>query len=235
MKKYFLSLVALLLISSQSLSAAGYLASYSMKVSDPASYMEAMDELMSSEWGKSFPAVVAVHAYDFNGYDDATHTVVLNYSDTASLGKGTESFTHPTFLSFLGKTTSIVENIEQSLNMKLISGGDEDPAKNNVYMIYRMQVDEPTKYANAYSKLIKAQEKAGNIEGTYGLRQHVSGSVNYYTHYAYTSAGSVADAMESSEVLYSSDSYKKFSKETNGNRKLMNISMLTNVKTYNSN
>jgi hypothetical protein len=31
-----------------------------MKVSDPASYMEAMDELMSSEWGKSFPAVVAV-------------------------------------------------------------------------------------------------------------------------------------------------------------------------------
>ena len=119
--------------------------------------------------------------------------------------------------------------------MKLISGGDEDPAKNNVYMIYRMQVDEPTKYANAYSKLIKAQEEAGNIEGTYGLRQHVSGSVNYYTHYAYTSAGSVADAMESSEVLYSSDSYKKFSKETNGNRKLMNVSMLTNVKTYNSN
>jgi hypothetical protein len=67
-------------------------------------------------------------------------------------------------------------------------------------MIYRMQVDEPTKYANAYSKLIKAQEEAGNIEGTYGLRQHVSGSVNYYTHYAYTSAGSVADAMESSDA-----------------------------------
>jgi hypothetical protein len=43
-----------------------------------------------------------------------------------------------------------------------------------------------------------AEEMYRNIEGTYGLRQHVSGSVNYYTHYAYTSAGSVADAMESS-------------------------------------
>jgi hypothetical protein len=72
MKKILFSFFAILFISSQSLVAAGYIATYSMKVSNPAAYVEAMNELMSSKWGKSFPAEVSVHSYAFNGYDDAT-------------------------------------------------------------------------------------------------------------------------------------------------------------------
>ena len=235
MNKFIYSLFAFLLISTQNLAAAGYLASYSMKVSNPAAYVEAMDELMSSEWGKSFPAVVALHQYQFNGYDDATHVVVLNYDDTASLGKGTESFSDKTFQSFLAKTSSFTENVEQSLHMKLINGGNSDPEDNQVYTIFRMQVNDPSAYAKAYVKVTKAQEEAGNIAGSYGLRSQVGGSVNYYSHYAYTSAGSVAEAMESAEILYSSDSFAEFSKEVDGNRKLMNISIISTVKVYNEN
>ena len=79
MKKYIYSMLALMMISSQSIIAAGYLATYSVKVSNPAAYVEAMNDLMSTEWGKSFPAAVSLHQYAFNGYDDATHVVVLNY------------------------------------------------------------------------------------------------------------------------------------------------------------
>ena len=233
MKKFIYSFFAIVLISSQSIIAAGYLATYSVKVSNPAAYVEAMDELMATDWGKSFPAAVSIHQYVFNGYDDATHVVVLNYEDTASLGAGTESFSNPVFLSFLAKTSAIAEPIEQSLNMKLMGGGNQDPENNQVYTIYRMQVSDPASYAKEYSKLIKAQEDAGNIVGSYGLRQQVGGSVNYYTHYAYTSAGSVAQAMESGEVLYSSDSFTKFSKKIGDNRKLMNVSILSNVTGYN--
>lgn len=235
MKKFIYSLFAIVLISSQSMVAAGYLATYSIKVSEPANYVKALNDLMETNWGKSFPAVVSLHQYAFNGYDDATHVVVLNYEDTESLGAGTDAFADPVFLSFFSKTASIAEPIEQSLNMKLISGGNQDPQNNQVYTIYRMQVSNPSAYAKEYSKLIKAQEDAGNIVGSYGLRQHVGGSVNYYTHYAYTSAGSVAQAMESGEVLYSSDSFAEFSKAIGDNRKLMNISILTNVTSYNGN
>jgi len=235
MKKFIYSFFAIILISSQSIIAAGYLATYSIKVSDPAAYVEALDELMDTKWGKSFPGVVSLHQYAFNGYDDATHVVVINYEDTSSLGIGTDSFSDPVFQSFFAKTASMSEPVEQSLNMKLISGGNQDPQNNQVYTIYRMQVSNPSTYAKEYSKLIKAQEDAGNIVGSYGLRQHVGGSVNYYTHYAYTSAGSIAQAMESGEVLYSSDSFAKFSKAIGDNRKLMNISILSNVTTYNGN
>ena len=235
MRKILYSFFAILFISSQSLLAAGYIATYSMKVSNPAAYVEAMDELMSSKWGKDFPAAVSIHSYAFNGYDDATHVVVLNYNDVESAGKGTASFVDPTFQNFLAKTSSIVENVEQSLSMKLMGGGNQDPENNQVYTVYRMKVKDPASYAKAYAKVTKAQEEAGNVAGSYGLRQQVGGSVGYYTHYAFTSAGSVTEALESGEILYSSDSFAKFSKDIGSNRELVNISMLVNVKTYNSN
>ena len=166
---------------------------------------------MESNWGKSFPAVVTLHQYVFNGYDDATHTVVLNYEDTESLGKGTESFSSPVFQKFLAKTSEFAEPVEQSLNMKLINGGNYEPENNQVYTIYRMKVNDPASYAKAYSKVTKAQEEAGNVAGSYGLRAQMGGSVNYYTHYAYTSAGSMTEAMQSAETLYSSDSFAEFS------------------------
>ena len=101
MKKFIYSFLAILFVSSQSLVAAGYIATYSLNVSNPAAYVKAMDDLMESNWGKSFPAVVTLHQYVFNGYDVATHSVVLNYEDTESLGKGTESFSSPVFQKFL--------------------------------------------------------------------------------------------------------------------------------------
>ena len=156
MRKILYSFFAILFISSQSLLAAGYIATYSMKVSNPAAYVEAMDELMSSKWGKDFPAAVSIHSYAFNGYDDATHVVVLNYNDVESAGKGTASFVDPTFQNFLAKTSSIVENVEQSLSMKLMGGGNQDPENNQAYTVYRMKVKDPASYAKAYAKVTKA-------------------------------------------------------------------------------
>ena len=234
MKKFIYTFFVTLFVSAQSLNAAGYIASYSVKVSNPGAYVDAMDNLMSTEWGKSFPAVVALHQYAFNGYDEATHVVVLNYEDTESLGKGTESFSDPVFQSFLAKTSALAEPIEQSLNMKLINGGNNEPENNQVYTIYRMEVDDAASYAKAYSKVTKAQEEAGNVGGSFGLRAQMGGSVGYYTHYAYTSAGSFEEAMKSAEILYSSDSFAEFSKEVEGNRKIKNISIISTVKTYNN-
>ena len=235
MKKFIYSFLALFFVSTQSLFAAGYIATYSFTVSNPSEYVKALDELMDSDWGKSFPAVVNLHQYVFNGYDDATHIVVLNYEDTESLGKGTKSFSDPIFQAHLEQTASLIEPVEQSLNMKLISGGNYDAENNQVYTIYRMKVNDAASYAKAYSKVTKAQEEAGNVAGSYGLRAQMGGSVNYYTHYAYTSAGSMTEAMQSAETLYSSDSFAEFSKEVDGNREIRNISIIQTVKTYNNN
>ena len=92
MKKLLLSISLMVLVSSQSILAAGYIATYSVNVSNPAEYAKQMDSLMNSEWGKSFPGVVTLGSYAFNGYDDATHAVVINYDNEVDVGKATESF-----------------------------------------------------------------------------------------------------------------------------------------------
>ena len=235
MKKLLLTSMAFFAMSFQIVLADGYIAAYSIKVSDAQSYAQSLDDLMTSKFGKEFPGTVTLGHFAFNGYDDATHVVVLNYDDVSSLGSGTESFSDPVFQSFFAKTSSMAEPVEQSLNMKLISGGNQDAENNQVYTIYRMQVSDPSSYAKQYYKLIKAQEDAGNIIGSYGLRQQVAGSVNYYSHYAYTSAPSVAEAMKSAETLYGSDSFAKFANKVGENRRVMNISILTNVVNYPAN
>ena len=66
MKKLYFSFLLTIFVSSQSLLAAGYIASYSVKVSNPAAYVEALDELMNTDWGKSFAGDVSLHQYAFN-------------------------------------------------------------------------------------------------------------------------------------------------------------------------
>ena len=101
----------------------------------------------------------------------------------------------------LSETSSMLTNVEESLHMKLISGGSTEPENNGFNTVYRMKVNDPSSYAMAYTELIAELEEAGDIIGTYGLRQNIGGDVNYYSHYAYTSAGSMSQAMESALSL----------------------------------
>ena len=116
---------------------------------------------------------------------------------------------------------------------KLASGGNGDADMNNVYTIYRMQVKDPGGYAKAWSELIDAQVAAGNIEGDYGLRAHIAGSANFYTHYAFTGSSSIQTAIEGNRDLLSSKSFEKFSKKIADNRRIMQSSMVVVLARYN--
>ena len=232
MKKYLFTAFALLIALPQLLIAQGYIATYTIKVSDVQQYAKDMDNLMASDWGKAFPGYVSLTHYAFNGYDDATHAVIINYDDTDQMASGTEMFYQPAFGAFLDKTSSYVEPVEQSLHMKLISGGESDPEKNKVYTIYRMNVKDPASYAKAYSKVVKAQEDSGNMDGGYGLRAQVAGNNSYYSHYAFVGASSIKSAMEGQQQLYSSDAFAEFSKAVAGNRELIQTSTVVVLATY---
>ena len=232
MKKYILSFLVATLFLSGSAFADGYIATYSMKVSNPQAYAKEMDDLMASDWGKNFPADMSFVHYAFNGYDDATHGVIVNYASEEDMSNGTSLFYQPAFGEFLGKTAAYTQNVEQSLHAKLVSGGNSAPEMNNVYTMYRMKVKNPKAYAKAYSVVAKAQEESGNLQGAYGLRAQIAGNNNYYTHYAFTGASDLQSAMEGMSALNSSDSFKKFNIKVAGNRELVQTSMIVVLKAY---
>jgi hypothetical protein len=231
MKKLFTTFIAVFLMSFQSLSADGYIASYSIKVSDVQTFAKSFDELMTSNFGQEFPGTVTLGHFAFNGYDDASHAVVISYDSEADMAKGTQMFYTPTFGKFLNDVQSISEPIEQSLNRKLISGGNNNQADNSVYTTYYMSVKNPKKYAAAWSKLIDAQVEDGNISGSYGLRAHTHGDVNYYSHYVYTGSSNIEMAVEEQKNLMQSESFKMFSK--NAKREVKKTTMMVVMATYN--
>ena len=96
MKKLFLIPMAIFMMSFQSLSADGYIASYSIKVSDVPAFAKSLDSLMTSEFGKNFPGTLTLGHFAFNGYDDATHAVVISYDSEADMANGTQMFYTPT-------------------------------------------------------------------------------------------------------------------------------------------
>ena len=131
----------------------------------------------------------------------------------------------------MDKVSDISEPIEQALNRKLISGGNDNQSDNQVYTIYRMTVNNPAKYAKAWKALVEAQDTAGNISGSYGLRALTHGNQGYYTHYAYTGSSSIEAALSEQARLTSSDSFAKFAKATK--REIKQTSMMVVLKTYN--
>ena len=72
--------------------------------------LQSFDKLMKSSWGTSFPGVVTLGHYAFNGYDDASHAVIISYDSEEDMAKGTE-FSTPEFGAFLA---NVADNIESS-------------------------------------------------------------------------------------------------------------------------
>jgi|TARA_B110000093_G_scaffold20225_1_gene18398 hypothetical protein len=232
MRKYILCLMAAAVLLSNVVFAEGYLATYSVKVTDAQAFGKEMDELMSSDWGKRFPADVMLIQQAFNGYDEATHSVVMNYANEADMAAGTSAFYQAPFGEFLAKISDYSGGVEQSLHQKLVTGGDLSLEKNRVYTIFRMKVESPSEYAKAYLKLAKAQVKAGNIEGGYGIRGQVAGSNDVYTHYAYLGASNLQSAMEMRNNLLSSDDFKTFNKKVSDNREVVSSNISIVLKHY---
>ena len=107
MKKIFLIPMAIFAMSFQSLSADGYIASDSVKVSDVPAFAKSLDGLMTSEFGKNFPGTLTLGHFAFNGYDDATHAVVISYDSEAVMANGTQMFYTPTFGALLNEVQDV--------------------------------------------------------------------------------------------------------------------------------
>jgi len=222
--------IAVFTMSFQSLSADGYIASYSIKVSDVQTFAKSFDDLMTSDFGTEFPGTVTLGHFAFNGYDDASHAVVISYDSEADMAKGTQMFYTPRFGSFLSDVNEISEPVEQSLNRKLISGGNDNQADNSVYTTYYMSVKNPKKYASAWKRLIEAQVANDNISGSYGLRAHTHGNGNYYSHYAYTGSTNIEAVSEQTKLMQSA-SFATFSKSAK--REIKKTTMMVVMATYN--
>ena len=110
-----------------------------------------MNELMNTDWGKSLEATKSLFAYGPNGTNEATHSIQFCFPNEAAFENAFASYGQSSEAQLIWerKLQGFSEDISQSLNTPIWYNG-EDWAEDNVFMLYQMEVTNPSAYLKEF-------------------------------------------------------------------------------------
>ena len=160
---------------------------FQFSTAEQASVVAAMSTFAQSECRKSMPTAVRVMSENWNGNEAPTHSVIFNFIDAKSI---TETFGKMQQCRAAGNLMAVLKEHTQSVSQQLLrtlhTGGDY--IKDTSYVVWQTSVTDEATYVAAYKKLMDAQEKAGLVNGAYGLWRVQGGADSNVTHIAYVGA-----------------------------------------------
>ena len=103
----------------------------------------------------------------------------------------------------------------------MVSAGG-DPTKDQVYQIWQMRISDEAKYIKEYNKMQAARQKAGQINGAWGLVRFTAGINEDITHFAFQGS---PDLVTHVTPVADNSIYMKFSQEVSDIREIHRINM----------
>mgnify|MGYP001215745284 FL=1 len=230
MKKLILSLLFLCTLSIN----AQYCLFFDIKVDEPEMVVSAMNELMNTDWGKSLEATKSLFTYGPNGTNEATHSIQFCFPNEAASDNAFTSYGQSSEAQLIWerKLQGFSEDISQSLNTPIWYNG-EDWAEDNVFMIYQMEVSNPSLYLKEFQSLSKKLEKKLGIEGnSYGIAIPIVGKNSEFTHFVWQGYPDIKTALSLTKSMFSDPLFAEFSKKVSGSRKVVNTLMSIRVMDF---
>ena len=130
------------------------------------------------------------------------------------------------------KLQGFSEDISQSLNTPIWYNG-EDWAEDNVFMIYQMEVSNPSLYLKEFQSLSKKLEKKLGIEGnSYGIAIPIVGKNSEFTHFVWQGYPDIKTALSITKSMFSDPLFAEFSKKVSSSRKVINTLMTIRVMDF---
>ena len=230
MKKLILSLLFFCTLSIN----AQYCLFFDIKVDEPEMVVSAMNELMNTDWGKSLEATKSLFTYGPNGTIEATHSIQFCFPNEAAFENAFASYGQSSEAQLIWerKLQGFSEDISQSLNTPIWYNG-EDWAEDNVFMIYQMEVSNPSLYLKEFQSLSKKLEKKLGIEGnSYGIAMPIVGKNSEFTHFVWQGYPDIKTALSITKSMFSDPLFAEFSKKVSGSRKVINTLMSIRVMDF---
>ena len=230
MKKLILSLLFFCTLSIN----AQYCLFFDIKVDEPEMVVSAMNELMNTDWGKSLEATKSLFAYGPNGTNEATHSIQFCFPNEAAFENAFASYGQSSEAQLIWerKLQGFSEDISQSLNTPIWYNG-EDWAEDNVFMIYQLEVSNPSLYLKEFQSLSKKLEKKLGIEGnSYGIAIPIVGKNSEFTHFVWQGYPDIKTALSITKSMFSDPLFAEFSKKVSGSRKVINTLMSIRVMDF---
>jgi hypothetical protein len=230
MKKLILSLLFFCTLSIN----AQYCLFFDIKVDEPEMVVSAMNELMNTDWGKSLEATKSLFTYGPNGTNKATHSIQFCFPNEVAFENAFASYGQSSEAQLIWerKLQGFSEDISQSLNTPIWYTG-EDWAEDNVFMIYQMEVSNPSLYLKEFQSLSKKLEKKLGIEGnSYGIAIPIVGKNSEFTHFVWQGYPDIKTALSITKSMFSDPLFAEFSKKVSGSRKVINTLMSIRVMDF---
>ncbi len=229
MKNYFL----LLILSSLSLNAQ-YCVFFDFKAENPEMVVSTITKAMNTDWAKSIEGTKSLFAYLPNGTTASTHSLQFCFPNEEAFEKAFMSYgqSMDVQLLFDERLPEYSIDVSQSINTPVWYNG-EDWAEDNVFMLYQMEVTNPSAYLKEFKSFsMKMAKKLGYEENSFGLAFPIVGKNADFSHFAWIGSPDIKTALSNSKKMLTDPLYANFSGKVSGIRKVVNTVMSVRVMDF---
>jgi hypothetical protein len=229
MKNYFL----LLILSSLSLNAQ-YCVFFDFKAENPEMVVSTITKAMNTNWAKSIEGTKSLFAYLPNGTTASTHSLQFCFPNEEAFEKAFMSYgqSMDVQLLFDERLPEYSIDVSQSINTPVWYNG-EDWAEDNVFMLYQMEVTNPSAYLKEFKSFsMKMAKKLGYEENSFGLAFPIVGKNADFSHFAWIGSPDIKTALSNSKKMLTDPLYANFSSKVSGIRKVVNTVMSVRVMDF---
>ena len=229
MKNYFL----LLILSSLSLNAQ-YCVFFDFKAENPEMVVSTISKAMNTEWAKNIEGTKSLFAYLPNGTTASTHSLQFCFPNEQAFEKAFMSYgqSMDVQLLFDERLPEYSIEVSQSINTPVWYNG-EDWAEDNVFMLYQMEVTNPSLYLKEFKSFsMKMAKKLGYEENSFGLAFPIVGKNADFSHFAWIGSPDIKTALSNSKKMLTDPLYATFSGKVSDIRKVVNTVMSVRVMDF---
>ncbi len=230
MKKLLLSILFLGTISLN----AQYCLFFDIKAENPEMVVSALSSAMNTEWGKNIQGTKSLFAYAINGSTESTHSLQICFPNEEAFEQAFMSYGQSLEAQLLldGKLAEFSVAVSQSLNTPIWYNG-EDWAEDNVFMLYQMDVSNPSLYLNEFKSFSQEMaKKLGYEDNSYGLAYPIVGKNSDFTHFVWIGSPDIKTALSNTKKMFSDPAFAEFSRKVSGVRKVVNTMMSVRVMDF---
>ena len=218
-----------LFISSYSYSQ--YCAFFDFKTDEPEMVVSSLNGMMQTEWAKNIEGTKSLFAYQFNGTNEATHSVQFCFPNESAFASFFATWNASSVAQVFGeKLNKYIEPVNQALNTPIWFRNDWTP--DQVFFIYQMDVSDPSAYVKEYAEFTQAWAAKYGITNSYGVGFPISGKNSEFSHFAWVGAPDTETALSRTKQMQSDPLFTKFVSKVSKIRKVVNTTMMVRIMDF---
>ena len=230
MKKIF---TLMLFISTISLKAQ-YCVFFDFKAENPEMVVSTIKAAMNTDWAKNIQGTKSLFAYLPNGSTDSTHSIQFCFPNEEAFENAFMSYGQSMDVRLLldERLREYAIDVSQSINTPIWYNG-EDWAEDNVFMLYQIEVTNPSAYLKEFKNFSqKMAKKLRSEENSYGIAYPIVGKNADFSHFVWIGSPDIKTALSKTKKMHSDPLFMDFSSKVSGLSKIVNTVMTVRLMDF---